>query len=198
MSQPPAYPQTPPEPQAIPPKKSNTVLWVVLILGVGGLCFLIIVMAAILFPVFSQARLSAQRTACLSKVKMQSTALLMYAAENDDHFPPAKSWMDKTADYASGDSAFQCPIVVKDSGEGAFGFGFNEALSGLATTKIKDEERTVAVFESKDTGRNALGGEQDVVVPGRHGGSTKGNNFGYVDGHAKYVPDGAASHLWKP
>ena len=44
-------------------KKNNTVLWVVLgALGLGGCGCLIAVGAAVLFPVFSQARLAAIRT----------------------------------------------------------------------------------------------------------------------------------------
>lgn len=196
MAQPPNY--SPPPQAQVPPKRSNTVLWVVIILGVGGLCMVaILVGAAILFPVFSQARLSAQKTACLSNVKQQALGLIMYAGDNNDRFPPAKSWMDKTGEYAGGEDTFRCPIVSKDVGAEAYGYGFNESLSQFVMSKVQSPEDTVSVFESQRTGRNAAGGQNDEAVPGRHG-PTKGNNFGYVDGRAKFVPDGNTPHRWNP
>ena len=195
MAQPPNYPPPPQTPA--PPKKSNTVLWVVIILGVGALClFVMAIGAAILFPVFSQARFAAQKTACLSSVKQTSVALIMYSAENDDRYPAAAAWMDKSEKYGGGN--FSCPAVKKDVGPQAYGFGFNDALSGKAFTVVKSPESTVSVFESADTSKNAHGGEGEVVTPGRHGGSNRGNNFGYADSHAKFVPDGTATHGWKP
>ena len=194
MSQPPAYPQMPPEPQAVPPKKSNTVLWVVLILGVGGLCFVVIVMAAILFPVFSQARLSAQRTSCLSSTKQWAFANIMYAADFDDRFPMAKGWMDQFEVHTPGS-----PLVVKEFGGQAQGYGFNDSMASLPMAKVKEPERTILIFESADTARNAHGGEKDRAIPGRHGTGTRaGNNYGYVNGSARFILDSARSDSWKP
>ena len=48
---------------------------------------IIAILAAILFPVFAQAREAARRSACLSNMKQISTALLMYAQDNDEILP---------------------------------------------------------------------------------------------------------------
>jgi prepilin-type N-terminal cleavage/methylation domain-containing protein len=48
---------------------------------------LIAIMAALLFPVFSQARESARKTRCLTNLKQISAAVLMYAADYDDTLP---------------------------------------------------------------------------------------------------------------
>lgn len=58
---------------------------------------IIAILAAILFPVFAQAKLSAKRTASLSNIKQLQLASLMYSADNDDN------------------------IVLMNSGWGAFG-----------------------------------------------------------------------------
>ena len=48
---------------------------------------IIAILAAILFPVFARAREKARQSNCLSNVKQQMTAILMYAQDNDETFP---------------------------------------------------------------------------------------------------------------
>jgi len=47
---------------------------------------IIAILAAILFPVFTQAKLAAKKTAVLSNVKQISTGMFLYQANNDDYF----------------------------------------------------------------------------------------------------------------
>ncbi len=46
---------------------------------------IIAILAAILFPVFAQAKAAAKKTACLSNVKQQGLAFTMYANDYDDY-----------------------------------------------------------------------------------------------------------------
>lgn len=48
---------------------------------------IIAILAAILFPVFSQAKSAAKQTACLSNVKQLSLGVTLYQNDNDDDFP---------------------------------------------------------------------------------------------------------------
>jgi len=48
---------------------------------------IIAILAAILFPVFAQAKAAAKKIASVSNVKQLTTATLMYTADNDDGFP---------------------------------------------------------------------------------------------------------------
>lgn len=50
---------------------------------------IIAILAAILFPVFAQAKVAAKKTAQLSNVKQMGTAQLMYATDYDDLFSPS-------------------------------------------------------------------------------------------------------------
>src|ERR1700739_1163477 len=50
---------------------------------------IIAILAAILFPVFSQAREKARATACLSNLKQIGTATLMYVQDYDGVWPTA-------------------------------------------------------------------------------------------------------------
>ena len=49
---------------------------------------IIAILAAILFPVFAQARVAAKNTQVLSNAKQHGLAALMYAGDFDDMFPP--------------------------------------------------------------------------------------------------------------
>ncbi|MES2465590.1 MAG: prepilin-type N-terminal cleavage/methylation domain-containing protein [Armatimonadota bacterium] len=48
---------------------------------------IIAILAAILFPVFAQARDKARQTACLSNAKQVGTAVSMYSQDNDEMYP---------------------------------------------------------------------------------------------------------------
>ncbi len=48
---------------------------------------IIAILAAILFPVFAQAKAAAKQSSCLSNVKQMSLAILMYQNDVDDCFP---------------------------------------------------------------------------------------------------------------
>lgn len=50
---------------------------------------IIAILAAILFPVLSQARVAAKKTATINNMKQQGLGILMYVGDNDDVFPLA-------------------------------------------------------------------------------------------------------------
>src|SRR5712691_10099502 len=53
---------------------------------------IIAILAAILFPVFAQARDKARQTACLSNCKQIGTAIMMYIQDYDETFYWQKAW----------------------------------------------------------------------------------------------------------
>src|SRR5438874_1863479 len=48
---------------------------------------IIAILAAILFPVFAQARESARKTSCTSNLKQIATGMMMYIQDYDETFP---------------------------------------------------------------------------------------------------------------
>src|SRR5437773_834060 len=91
---------------------------------------IIAILAAILFPVFAQAREKARQTSCLSNMKQLSTALIMYVQDYDETLPknevidqnnwgawPANHYLWSSAwciqPYIKNRQIFQCP---SDSG----------------------------------------------------------------------------------
>jgi len=66
---------------------------------------IIAILAAILFPVFAQAKAAAKKTAALSSVKQTGTAIQIYLGDTDDIYPYAQNdnwydtWVTSTAPY---------------------------------------------------------------------------------------------------
>lgn len=62
---------------------------------------IIAILAAILFPVFAQAKSAAKKTQSVSNLKQTATAFMIYSTDYDDHMPSAYSHRSQTA-YGGG------------------------------------------------------------------------------------------------
>ena len=78
---------------------------------------IIAILAAILFPVFAQARAKARQTACLSNMRQVGTAILMYSGDYDEAIVPSqngsgtelRSWPTLIESYVKNADVFVCP-----------------------------------------------------------------------------------------
>ena len=78
---------------------------------------IIAILAAILFPVFNNARKKSLETQCVSNLRQLTTAMKMYATDNDDEIPyalyndPVRSaWADVIYQgYVNNDQIYNCP-----------------------------------------------------------------------------------------
>jgi len=82
---------------------------------------IIAILAAILFPVFAQAREKARETTCLSNKKQVVLALLQYVQDYDEQLPfnsnagglrnntTSYVWQDMVFPYVKSEAAFDCP-----------------------------------------------------------------------------------------
>ncbi len=179
----------PPPPPPRQGKGPGFYIAVALCVGCAGLLVLMAVMAAVLFPVFSQARHQAQEISCLSNLKQQGLALRMYTVDYDDVLPRTAVWMDKLAPYTRRDAVFHCPGLSRQ-GKGPYGYAYNAGLSGKSWGGIAAPESVRTLYDSTQLERSASDKMTSLPVPGRHGsGSHRGNNVGFGDGHVKLVAD---------
>src|SRR5579871_5464664 len=76
---------------------------------------IIAILAAILFPVFAQAREKARQTSCLSNTKQMSLAVLQYIQDYDENYPMGvqndwnNSWPVLVQPYVKSIQVFRCP-----------------------------------------------------------------------------------------
>jgi prepilin-type N-terminal cleavage/methylation domain-containing protein len=85
---------------------------------------IIAILAAILFPVFAQAREKARQAACLSNMKQIGIGLIMYASDYDSQYPPSQlpssgpnivSWPQMMQPYIKNEQVFVCPSTAPGS-----------------------------------------------------------------------------------
>jgi prepilin-type N-terminal cleavage/methylation domain-containing protein/prepilin-type processing-associated H-X9-DG protein len=83
---------------------------------------IIAILAAILFPVFAQAREKARQTTCMSNLKQLGAAMMMYASDYDERFVPVlvrtdrqqpslylQSWLHFLEPYTKSLGVYICP-----------------------------------------------------------------------------------------
>jgi len=84
---------------------------------------IIAILAAILFPVFAQAREKARQTSCLSNMKQIGIGLMMYSSDYDSQYPPSQlgsgtelvSWPQMMQPYIKNEQVFTCPSSAPGS-----------------------------------------------------------------------------------
>src|SRR5579862_3494570 len=99
---------------------------------------IIAILAAILFPVFAQAREKARQATCSSNQRNISTAILMYAQDYDEGLPLAAygtsdgnyfAWIDLLDPYLKNKQVWLCPSSMVHpadaSGRPTTHFGYN-------------------------------------------------------------------------
>ena len=80
-------------------KKAFTLIELLVVIAI------IAILAAILFPVFAQAKAAAKKTQSLSNLKQMGLAVQMYLGDSDDRYLPAFSPDDTTGGWAQYDSS---------------------------------------------------------------------------------------------
>jgi prepilin-type processing-associated H-X9-DG protein len=80
---------------------------------------IIAILAAILFPVFAQAREKARQAACLSNMKQIGTGTMMYVQDYDETYPlrytaaringRQTTWKDMVQPYIKNEQVYRCP-----------------------------------------------------------------------------------------
>ena len=98
---------------------------------------IIAILAAILFPVFAQAREKARASACLNNTKQMGLAVATYIQDWDDHYPSSTynpppyghgNWMAQIVPQLKSWQVFMCPSSPHERPT-----GYNEKLFPYAT-----------------------------------------------------------------
>ncbi len=162
----------------------------------------IAILAAILFPVFSQAREAARRTSCLSNLKQLGTAVLLYTQDYDEVLPLAAyatasfdflTWHDLTDPYARNKAIWHCPSsrVSKTDQNGRITthFGYNvRYLTTIAPDfSNADGHSAVSLAAVQTPAETVLLSDARSSMPGSWCGD---------DGKFLLPPSAADAHCW--
>jgi prepilin-type N-terminal cleavage/methylation domain-containing protein/prepilin-type processing-associated H-X9-DG protein len=105
---------------------------------------IIAILAAILFPVFAQAREKARAITCLSNMKEIGLATMMYVQDYDEQFPDGQSayggvhpvgWAGQLYPYIKSIGILKCP---DDSSAGVVSYAYNNSIGSDGIYGPKD------------------------------------------------------------
>ncbi len=118
----------------------------------------IAILAAILFPVFAQARGRARQIHCASNTRQLALGILMYTQDHDDTLPPvaylpagaagddrAVLWPSLVAPYVKNTAIQLCP---SDARARASSYGLNELAFADLTDPVHSPVRPLAAFQT--------------------------------------------------
>lgn len=94
------------------PAKAFTLIELLVVIAI------IAILAAILFPVFAQAKAAAKKTADLSNMKQMATGLVLYASDNEDLSPWSDhdlgiEWFEQMYPYVKSVDIFRTPAYQR-------------------------------------------------------------------------------------
>lgn len=164
---------------------------------------IIAVLAAILFPVFAQAREKARQTTCASNLRGLGTAVLMYAQDYDEALPLAAypaggysyvAWHDMVNPYVRDTRIWHCPssqIAVADTvgGKITSHFGYNASY----LTNIRLDFANVATQTAVALGDVKSPAETVLLSDAR---ASKPRSYCGDDGKYLLPPSAADTDCW--
>jgi prepilin-type processing-associated H-X9-DG protein len=154
------------------------------------LAFQVLILPALLLPVFAQAREKARTQVCQSNLKQLAMGALMFAQDHNEKLPAAGNWCDNLSSYTKNPLIFRCPTV---GGSSQCHYALNARLSQRSLATIRSPSTTVLFFEAEG-GWNVSGSAQDAVF--RHAG---GGNIAFADGSVRWMrPEEAQGLNWEP
>ena len=132
---------------------------------------IIAILAAILFPVFAQAKAAAKKTAALSQMKELATSTFIYAGDQDDFLPMASSrngtsddpkiWTEALQPYVKSEAIFTAPGTDAK---------YASSWSGTAAKNFTDSRKNQNIGYSDATGVDPA----STAVPGAAAPGTEG------------------------
>ena len=198
-------------------RRAFTLIEVLIVIGI------MVILAAILFPLFSSARANGYKVHCLANVRQLLQATNMYTSDYDRRLVPArvyaggpdlgKTWCVLLQPYMQDTRLVVCPVdqqpqVVPNSTDLAHSYGINYDLTFVgggtqlswSMAAVPRTADLVLFFDMKSTAQ-AMGtsytAERVSRLDPRH---LERTCLGFLDGHAKpqRPKEVDSGHFWNP
>ena len=179
-------------------KKGFTLIELLVVIAI------IAILAAILFPAFARARENARRASCQSNLKQIGLGFAQYTQDYDEQYPPvgaadASGWANTLQPYLKSIQLFQDPsesngpVAAGIYTTGYTDYYMNAQLSGLALSSIGSESLVVQTGDGNSGAANYSANADVAIGSAPYGRHLEGNNFGFADGHVKWLKYGKVS-----
>ncbi|HET6383049.1 MAG TPA: DUF1559 domain-containing protein [Armatimonadota bacterium] len=136
---------------------------------------IIAILAAILLPVFAQAREKARQTACVSNMKQLGLAIMQYSQDYDEHNPgldpwgQGQGWAGEIFPYVKSAGVYTCPddstspLVATNGTVIGYpvSYGMNSNVGGSLLAQLQAPSNTVMLFE--------VSGDQALITDPKEG-----------------------------
>lgn len=91
-------------------------------------------------PILRSSAIEAQGSSCLSNLKQMDLAMLMWAEDNGNRFPPHEGWQEAIAPYLNDENILQCPSGMR--------YVYNPTVAGR---HLDDVSKSAPVVEGMAT-----------------------------------------------
>ncbi len=186
---------------------------------------IIMLLAAMLLPVYEVATKQAEATSCLSNLHHLGVAASLYADDYDDRIVPAQvtggppgypytGWGLLLQPYVRNEAILVCPAdpaptvaLGVNNVKSSYGINYDLAMVGgysnssIRRAEIAEEPRVILFFEINSALRRlgaSYGDDGISAVAALH---REGSNYSFVDGHTKWLRARqtiAPVNLWTP
>lgn len=187
----------------------------------------ILILAAILFPIFGRTRETGYRTpsgSCQSNLKQISLGIKQYIQDYDEKFPLVRGanvvsslvsfpkpfgWADAIYPYLKSTQIFQCPsektVPVNDATKAGYtDYWMNARLSGAAEEKLSDISRTFLMGDGDAAQGDARYAISALPQSWRDDQNSpayrhlEGANYAFADGHVKWLKPDSVENMAPP
>ena len=176
-------------------KKGFTLIELLVVIAI------IAILAAILFPAFARARENARRASCQSNLKQIGLGFAQYTQDYDESYPQiggqdATGWVSTLQPYLKSTQLFQDPSESTSPGvvtsANYTDYYMNAQLSGQALSSIGSESLVIQTGDGLGTNgyANYSSSSDPQIGSAPYGRHLEGNNFGFADGHVKWLKYG--------
>jgi prepilin-type N-terminal cleavage/methylation domain-containing protein/prepilin-type processing-associated H-X9-DG protein len=151
---------------------------------------IIAILAAILFPVFAQAREKARQASCISNLKQIGLGITQYIQDYDETYPPRilnpagspYGWADAIQPYIKSTQLFQCPSEARRPGAdpnagGYTDYWYNASLgnpTGFVRLSLASLEAPSLTVMNGDGGYSGTGRDDTTARYHSNGCNTQG------------------------
>ena len=174
---------------------------------------IIMLLAAILFPVLGRARENGRRTVCSSNLRQIALGMQQYTQDNNRRFPPVpdfsnvdEGWLSSLSATLTSVAILQCPSESKKIEPSTTDYWLNANLLGKSDVRLRTPVSVVMLGDGEQSGASyVFPKDNNDVDPNRwkpdgayairHFG---GSNFAFADGHIKWLQPDKVSTTVEP